>query len=166
MIANESFVNGTAEGHYLSSRHKKMLERVLSVSPEKKIGIEHIEIHTLKTKSDNGAIGYKLFTPKFVLSYSGDTGYSQEVIKQYENSDILILNVTRPFSERSERCLNSEDAVKAIKRVNPRLAVITHFGGKMIAADPLYESREIQKQTGVQVIAAKDGLVVACSRAI
>ena len=30
----------------------------------------------------------------------------------------------------------------------------------MLKADPLYEAREIQKKTGVQIIAAKDGMVV------
>ena len=30
----------------------------------------------------------------------------------------------------------------------------------MIKADPLYEAREIQKSTGIQVLSAKDGMVI------
>jgi len=30
----------------------------------------------------------------------------------------------------------------------------------MLQAEPLYESREIQKTTGIQVIAAKDGMTI------
>ena len=30
----------------------------------------------------------------------------------------------------------------------------------MLDADPIYEAREIQKQTGVQVIAAEDGMAI------
>ncbi len=144
---------------HLSDRHSKQVERVIPVGPEKKIGIENVEIQTLFT-TDPAKIGFKIYTPQFLMSYSSNTGYSREIAKQYEGSDILILNIEKPFKEKCEDCLNSEDAVKIINRVKPKLAVITHFGTKMLTSDPLYESREIQRQTGVQVIAAKDGLVI------
>ena len=161
LIGNETFVNGTEEETYLTGYHKKLFEKVIAVGPEKRIGIENVEIKTLHTKSeDKSQIGFKFYTPKFVMSYSSDTGYSKEIVKQYEGSDILILNVTLPFNEKNDHLLNSDDAVRIIEKVKPKLAVITHFGKKMLSADPLYESREIQKQTGVQVIAAKDGLEV------
>lgn len=161
MIAADSFINGTDETCYLSPGQMKLLEKVIGVGPEKRIGIENIEIKTLHTKSkDSTQIGFKFYTRHFVLSYSSDTGYSQDIAKQYDHSDILILNVPLPSSEKSDTSLNSDDAVKIINRIKPKLAIITHFGKKMLSSDPLYESREIQKQTGVQVIAAKDGLEV------
>ncbi len=48
-----------------------------------------------------------------------------------------------------------------ISQVRPRLAIITHFGLEMLKADPLNEAREIQRITGVQTIAAQDGLIVS-----
>ncbi|MBR9683753.1 hypothetical protein GOV03_04400, partial [Candidatus Woesearchaeota archaeon] len=39
--------------------------------------------------------------------------------------------------------------------------IISHFGLEMLKADPILEAREIQKQTGVQTIAAKDGLIIS-----
>ncbi len=161
LIGSETFINGDEEKTFLTEHHKRLFEKVIPVGPEKRIGIENIEITTLKTKSvDTSQIGFKIFTPKFVMSYSSDTGYSSEIAKQYQNSDILILNVTLPFNEKNDYLLSSDDAVRIIEKVKPKLAVITHFGKKMLSSDPLYESREIQKQTGVQVIAAKDGLEV------
>ena len=68
--------------------------------------------------------------------------------------------MTFPAGENSDDHLNSDDAVKIIKSVNPKLAIITHFGVKMIKSDPMYEGREIQKKTNVQVISAKDGMVI------
>ena len=56
--------------------------------------------------------------------------------------------------------LSSDDAIKIINAVKPKLAIIHHLGIKMIEADPMYEAREIQKKTNTQVIAAKDGLTV------
>jgi ribonuclease BN (tRNA processing enzyme) len=162
MIAPESVINGTETEHpYLTNFHKQCLERVIVVGHDKKIGIEDIEIHTLRTKSDDPTgIGFKFFTSKFILSYSSDTGYSKDIAAQYDKSDILILNVRNPFSEKMPHHLNSEDVVKIMKRVKPKLTVLTHFGTKMLNSDPLYESREIQKQTGQQIIAAKDGIEV------
>ena len=46
------------------------------------------------------------------------------------------------------------------EKIKPKLAIITGFGIKMIQADPLYEAREIQHASKVQVIAARDGLSI------
>ncbi|MCH8329647.1 MAG: hypothetical protein IIB81_04620 [Nanoarchaeota archaeon] len=62
--------------------------------------------------------------------------------------------------DESRNNLCKEDAINIIKKVNPRLAIITHFGINFLKADPLYEIREIQRETNCQVIAAKDGMVV------
>ena len=36
-------------------------------------------------------------TADFTLSYSSDAKYSKSLIKEYEGSDIIILNVKNPF---------------------------------------------------------------------
>ncbi len=162
LISNNSFANGTEEEKpYLSDKHKNFVERVITVKPGQKVGIENIEIEALPTKnSDPDALGFKFLTPKFNMVYTGDTRYSADVVKTYSGCDILIMNVTHPFSEKPKEGLNSEDAVKIIEKVKPKLAVITHFGAKLLSSDPMYEAREIQKQTGVQIVTAKDGLAL------
>ncbi len=60
----------------------------------------------------------------------------------------------------SYKCRNPRRRKKIINKVKPRLAIITHFGIKMLKADPLYEAREIQNKTGVQIISAKDGMTI------
>ena len=40
------------------------------------------------------------------------------------------------------------------------MAIITHFGIDFIKSDPLYEVRDIQRETNCQIIAARDGMVV------
>jgi ribonuclease BN (tRNA processing enzyme) len=78
------------------------------------------------------------------LTYTGDTAYSAETISEYENSNVLILNVPCLKKEESRNNLCKEDVIKIIKKVNPRLAIITHFGVNFLKADPLSEIREIQ----------------------
>jgi len=159
LLAINSLINKTEnENPYLTEFHKTLLEKFIVLNPGSRVGIADVEIFGLKANTE--AIGLKFITDDFTLSYSGDAKYSKELAKEYENSDILILNIRNPFNEKEEGYLNSDDAVKIISKVKPKLAILTGFGIKMIKADPLYEAREIQKQTGINVLAAKDGLIV------
>jgi len=162
LVTNESYLKGLPDQpSQLRQFYSGCVERVIMSGPGHKIGVEDIEIHGLATKhEDPTAVGFKFLTSDFVLSYTSDTEYSKDIVKQYEHSDILILNVLNPGSEKQKNNLCSEDAAKIIQQIKPSLAIITHFGKKMLAADPLYEAREIQKSTGVQVIAATDGMVL------
>ena len=162
LIANSTVVNGTEKyPASLMPYYRECLERFIVLAPGQRVGINDVEILALNAKhSEPATIGFKFFTPQFTLSYSSDTKYSAEVAEGYKNSNVLILNITNPGKGESGDSLCVEDAVKIIKAVNPRLAIITHFGIKMLEADPLYVAREIQKETGVQIIAAKDGMVI------
>lgn len=142
--------------------YHKCVERILNIKPGQRIGIESIEIQTLKAFHDDPtAVGFKIFTPHFIVTYSGDTKYHKDLITEYANSDILILNCVHPFDHGGKDWqLSSDDVVNILKQVQPKLCIITHFGKNMIAADPLCEAREIQRKTGIQVIAAKDGMVI------
>ena len=162
LVANNTVINGS-ESHqpFLHKRYRDFLERFIVLEAGRKVGINDIEIKALKAKhSEPNAIGFKFITPDYTLTYTGDTMYSVETISEYENSNVLILNVPCLKKEESRNNLCKEDAINIIKKVKPRLAVITHFGTNFLKADPLYEVREIQKETGCQVIAAKDGMVV------
>ncbi len=162
LIASESVVNG-CDGitPVLSQFHKGCVERVITPKAGQKIGINNIEIHALHSlHTDPTTIGFKFFTPYFILAYTSDTKYSKDLIEQYMGSDILILNTTYPFETDKRELLDSDAVVRILQKTEPRLAVITHFGKKMFAADPLCEARTIQKKSGVQVISAKDGMVI------
>ncbi len=162
VVANETVVNG-CDGlrPMLTDFHKNCLERVLIMKPGQKVGINNTEIHALHAFHDDpNTIGFKFFTPNFVLAYSSDTKYSKDIVEQYANSDILILNVTYPFGTDKRELLDSDAATKILQKTKPRLAVLTHFGKRMFSADPLCEAREIQKKSGVQVISAKDGMII------
>ena len=155
LVASESFL----ESNFLTEFHKNCVEKIIPAKAGKKIGIENIEIRTLTTEhEDKEAIGFKLFTPKFILSYTSDTKYKKELADQYNKSDILIINHTYPFGAKKSKTLNSDDVVKIIKKAKPKLAILTHFGKKLMNTNPIYEAREIQKLTGIQVIAAEDGM--------
>lgn len=161
LICNKTVFSGTEkETPVLQDFYKECLERAIIVEAGKRIGVENIEIRAVGAEhTDPHTVGFKFFTPSFILTYSSDTKYNPGFIEDYKNSDILILNTLDPFKVKREQ-LNSDDAVKIIEKIRPKLAILTHFGIKMLKADTLSEAREIQKRTGVQIIAAKDGMQV------
>jgi ribonuclease BN (tRNA processing enzyme) len=162
LICGKSLINGSEKiKPVIPPFYQNFVERIIAPDPSKRIGIENLEIQTLRTiHSDPHNLGFKLYTPEFILSYLSDTAYSPDLLKQYEKSDILILNVVYPFGTKTKINLNSYHAVKIINKIKPRLAIITHFGRKILAADPTQEAREIARQTMTQVISATDGMVI------
>jgi len=141
--------------------YKNCVERVIIAEGGKKIGINNLEIQAIKAVHDDPyAIGFRFIAPDFNLVYSGDTSYHTSVLAEYENADILILNVPYLKKEEGQHNLCREDAVRIISRVKPKLTIMTHFGANFLKADPLYEIREIQKDTNCNVIAAKDGMSI------
>tara|TARA_B100000315_G_C14553791_1_gene577158 strand:+ start:1098 stop:1940 length:843 start_codon:yes stop_codon:yes gene_type:complete len=162
LICGKSLIQGTEKiKPVIPPYYQNFVERIIIPEAGKHIGIENIEIQTLKTlHSDPHNIGFKFHTPDFVLSYLSDTFYSADLLKQYEKSDILIINNVYPFGTKTKINVNSFHTTKIINKIKPRLAIITHFGKKMIQNDPVEEAREIAKQTMTQVIAATDGMVI------
>lgn len=162
LVTNETVINGTENiKPLLTNFHKNCVEKIITPKPGQKIGIGHIEIHALHAFHDDpNTIGFKFFTPNFILSYSSDTKYSKDLVEEYKGSDIIILNTPYPFETEKRDQLDSDAVVKILQKTKPRLAIITHFGKRMFNADPLCEAREIQKKSGVQVISAKDGMVI------
>ncbi len=141
---------------------KDFLKESLLLEANKTKHFNDIILKTLPTKHDDiHGFGLKFTTPDLTITYTSDTGYSKEVVKSYKNSDILILNNVYPLNhKKSEYNLSSEDSIKIIKKIKPSLAILTHFSTKMLEANPIYEVREIQKQTKIQTIAAKEGLMI------
>ena len=162
LVANNTVINGSLNYQpFLQKYYRGFLERFIVLEEGGKVGINDVEVKAMKAKhSEPNAIGLKFITPDFTLAYTGDTAYSAENLADYENSDVLILNVPCLKKEESKDNLCKGDAVNIIKKVNPKLAIITHFGINFLKADPLYEISEIQKETNCQVIAATDGMVI------
>ena len=48
--------------------------------------------------------------------------------------------------------------IDLISEVQPKVAVMTHLGLKMISSNPVTEAKKVSKQTGIKTIAAYDGL--------
>ena len=146
-------------GPFLNKYYAGCLEKTIITDNTKKLGINNIDIEVVELMEPLN-MGFKFTTSRFVLGYIPDTGFTEDLGEKYRDVDILIITVQDPKSVNRKEHLNSEMAQKVIRKANPQLALITGFGIKMIEADSLYEAREIQKETGIQVIAVKDGMTI------
>ncbi len=163
ILGSKSVFHHNENNHpYLTKHHQNLVEKIISLEKNHKVGIELVEINALPAEhTDSHAIGFKFYCPKFTLSYSGDTRLTPLLMESMTGSDILILNVPFPGDSGKGLNLDTQSAIKIISHVRPKLAVITHFGLEMLKADPLQEAREIQRVTGVQTIAARDSLLIS-----
>ena len=71
--------------------------------------------------------------------------------------DVLIINVLRYRNGMDVDHLTFPQAREVIKGVRPRVAVMQHFGTKMLEQDPSRLARELEDEIGLRVIAAYDG---------
>jgi ribonuclease BN (tRNA processing enzyme) len=163
VIATKSILNPSENNYpFLTKHHSQLVEKIIPMEKGKKVGVELVEINALSVEhTDPDAVGFKFFCPKFTLSYTGDTKYTPQLIEELKGTDILIMNVPYPGERGSGLNLDSNYAIKMISEIRPKLAIITHFGLEMLKEDPLVAAREIQRITGVQTIAARDGLMVS-----
>ncbi|MFZ3059770.1 MAG: MBL fold metallo-hydrolase [Candidatus Methanoperedens sp.] len=94
------------------------------------------------------------------LGYIPDTEYFPELAGAYKGVDFLIINVVRMKTDKRIRHLNMDEAAKLIDEIRPKRAILTHFGLQVLKASPELQARRISENTGVNVIAAHDGMSV------
>ncbi|MFT4343876.1 MAG: hypothetical protein ACMXYE_03975 [Candidatus Woesearchaeota archaeon] len=148
---------------WLRSTYREFVERVIIANSEKRIGIQDADIDFYPTINNGDSVGMKIQLPDVTIGYVPDTGFSVAMAKSYEDCDILILSVPLPIGAKSKSLLSSDDAIKFIEKVKPKLAIITRFGKAMLESDPLQEARMIHAKTDVQVLAVTDGQVISPS---
>jgi len=100
------------------------------------------------------------------ISFMVDTHYFPELTKDYEDSDILVMNVVRSTPHESGKVmhLSIDDVREILTRIRPRKAVLTHFGMTMLKAKPWVVAEQLSHELGVDVIAASDGMTLELER--
>ncbi|MGD2175752.1 MAG: MBL fold metallo-hydrolase, partial [Candidatus Brocadiaceae bacterium] len=91
-----------------------------------------------------------------------DTEYFEELADAYRGVDVLVVNVVRhtPYPDPKVMHLSADDARRVIAGARPGKAVLTHFGMDMLRAEPDRLAAELTEETGVEVIAATDGMTL------
>lgn len=103
-------------------------------------------------------------TAEHTLSYIADTRYFDSLCQHY-GGQLLIMNVVflepRPPSDNPvtpTEHLSVPDAEHLIRELKPKVAILTHFGMSVWRAKPWLIAERMTEETGVKVIAARDGM--------
>lgn len=110
--------------------------------------IHPVETYGLKFKMNNTSV-----------SLLADTKYFRELVDFYK-TDILIICVVFFEPRAGIDHLNFLDVESLIKDIKPKKAILTHFGMTMLKAKPHIKAEELTKRSGVQVLAAYDGMTL------
>jgi len=106
--------------------------------------------------------GFRLETPTVRISHIADTDYFPELAEHYAPADLLVLHVVLYVVDPSRKHhilhLDVADATRLVADIQPRLAVITHFGTHVLEARPWDIAARMTDETGIRVLAAHDGM--------
>lgn len=146
---------------WLHKYYKSLLDECFSIKVGDVVKLGELKFTATPTKHDEESnVGFRLESEKVSVGYTSDTTYFGDLSRAFKGVKVLIMNVLRPGHDKWKTHMCTDDAIRLVDKVKPELAIIQHFGAKMIRANPLYEARKIQSKTGVRTIAATDGLVV------
>ena len=96
-------------------------------------------------------------TAEHTFSYIADSRYFDGLCHSYA-SELLIINVVFLEANHPFDHLSVPDAKHIIMEVKPKVAILTHFGMSMWRAKPWQVAEGLSQQTGVRVVAARDGM--------
>lgn len=100
--------------------------------------------------------GMVFHTTKHTFSYIADTRYFSSLCQNY-GGELLIINAVflepLPIDH-----LAIPDAKQIIMELKPKTAIITHFSMRTWQAKPQQIAERLSQETGVMVIAARDGM--------
>lgn len=163
LIASRNSLEG--EDHPITRYHQSHATEVYSAKygERKKFRTRkgEFEIEIIEVKHDEStAFGFKLFINNKVIGHTSDTNWFDDLGTRFTGCDLLIINCLKPYADGIPDHLETSDVIKLLKVTKPKKAVITHFGLKMIRADPGLEAKKIEYETEVETIAAEDEMRV------
>ena len=96
-------------------------------------------------------------TTEHSVAYIADTRYFDGLACSY-GSELLILNVLFLEEGLPVDHLSVADVRRIITELKPKTAILTHFGTGMWRAKPWEIAQRLSQETGVRVLAARDGM--------
>ena len=158
LAASRSVLEGASGfGPAVSAYHRSKVGTVRSLVPGDSIDQGPMTIRaTPATHSDPTAVGFRIKTSEGEIGYVPDTALAAPVVEANRGVRVLIVPLTRPLRARIEHHLCTEDAAELVAGVGPEIALLTHFGLKILREDPDVQAQYIQKKTGVRTVVGED----------
>jgi phosphoribosyl 1,2-cyclic phosphodiesterase len=169
LAATESVLKGfEGVGPSISLYHQKLPEKIVSMRKDTEFDIGKLSFRAIKVlHSDPTSLGIRFDAPDIgSFGYTSDTGYFNELARNLSDLRILSLAVIWPRGNPIHKHLCTDDALKIIQQAEPEVVLLTHFGIKMLKANPEREAAYLEKETGVPVIALRDNTKISVENKI
>jgi phosphoribosyl 1,2-cyclic phosphodiesterase len=146
----------------ISKYHQRLVGRVESLVPSSRFKIGDISFEALKAvHGDGDAICLRFETPEIgALAYTSDTEVYPGLSESLKGCRMLVLGTMWPRNSPLLGHMCTDDALQIIKEAKPRCAITTHYGIKILNADPAKEAAWLEEKSGVPVISAVDSMSV------
>ena len=147
-------------GPSISRYHQQMPERVIEARPGVSFTVGSLEVTATEARhTDPDTVGFRFETQDVGdFAYTSDTEFFEGIGKYYEGVRLLLLCVMRPSGKPWKGHMTTNDAIRIVEEAQPEMAVLTHFGMSMIFRGPSREAKLIERETGVPIVAAVDGM--------
>jgi ribonuclease BN (tRNA processing enzyme) len=105
--------------------------------------------------------GFNFHLPEATVSYITDTKFHPDLISQYPG-EVLLLNVVllAEIPDRKIDHLSFEDVKTILKETKAKVIVLTHFGTRILQADPSELAEGLSQEIGRRIIAAREGMTL------
>jgi len=163
LAASRSVLYGNEDcDQSISSYHQGLVETVEPLTPGHAFEVDHLGFEAVAARhSDPETVGVRLNVPDVgSLGYTSDTAYLPELDEIYRSLRLLVLCTMWPRGNPLRYHLCTDDALKIMEGAEPGCAVLTHFGMRMINADPEAEASYLEGETGIPTVAARDGMQI------
>ncbi len=110
-------------------------------------------IRSIKSKHTDASVSYRIEYSNKSMVYSGDTDYSNEIIKLSKNAGLLILECSYPDGKKASGHLTPSLCGKVATKANVKKLVLTHFYPE---ADQVDVKGQCAKGFKGKIVLAKD----------
>ena len=137
---------------------KQYIEGITMLEEGKHYEVGNVSFTTpVRHKHPVETYGMVFRTPRHTFAYVADTSPFDKLHQSYA-SELLIINMVLTEPRPPIDHLSIPDVEYMIKEIKPKVAILSHFGMHVWQAKPWTIAEKLSQQTGVRVIAARDGM--------
>ena len=168
LAAPRSVLSGDGCGPSVSAYHQNLVDRIETLAPGTIFEVGLLKFRAVEARhSEPDTVGLRFEAAGLgAVGYTSDTGYFPQLGDLYRGVRLLLLYTLRPRGHPLHLHLSTDEALEIVDRARPRCVVLTHFGMRMLNAGPDDEAAFLEEETGVPVVAARDGMRIALAEGI
>lgn len=167
LFANRTSLEGYSDyGKVISDHHQNLCSNVEVLKEGKEHEFKDLRISSQQMfHTEPKTQGLKIENQERSVGFWTDTSYSEELLDFYSGCGTLVINALVGKDTRSSKHTSVRDAVEIVEELNPKTAILTHFGSRLL--ENLEENKEwVDEKTDQKIIWAEDNMEFPGNRSL